>query len=103
MEYDPEMMKKAVAQNRRLEGLPPPAPPPQPEIGTVQYLIKTEINNLMAGIYEALADVEPGEDVVVEDRFLVDIGNTLESCRKQLSAFYDLTGPPKSNHAENQE
>jgi hypothetical protein len=94
MENDPEMMKKAVAQNRKLYDLPPLAPPPQPELGTAQYLIKTEINNLVAGIYEALADVEPGEDVTVEDRFLIDIGNTLERCRKQLSAFYDLTKPP---------
>ena len=57
------------------------------ELGTVQYLVKTDIPSLMEGIYEALADVPEGDEVTIEDRFLIDIGNTLKSAAGQLSAF----------------
>jgi hypothetical protein len=60
------------------------------ELGTVQYLVKTDIPSLMAGIYEALADVPEGDEVTMEDRFLIDIGNTLKSAAAQLSAFRAL-------------
>jgi hypothetical protein len=39
------------------------------------------------GPFEALADVKEGDAVSIEDRFLIDIGDTLEKARAQLAAF----------------